>query len=109
MALSDSCADFMQAINAAADELALAVHHYSDPNSPIRYGPEIDALRRACVAVADAPYDPEANCRLFRLAESTMRYHDTPPGSTESSQREAELKNWSDFYRTLSRAIALRP
>jgi hypothetical protein len=92
MALSDICFDFLQAVSTAAEELAQGVHHYSDPEYLIRYGSEIDALRRACIAVKEAAYDPEAGARLLRLAASVMALHDTPPDIEEASSREAEMK-----------------
>jgi hypothetical protein len=52
--------EFMQA---TADALAAAVHHYAAPDHPISYGLEIDALRRACAAVKESPFDPEAGGR----------------------------------------------
>lgn len=92
MALSDSCFEFLSTIVTAADELSAEVHHYSAPDRPIQYGAEIDALRRACVALKEAPYDPEAGARLFRLAASVMTFHDTPPNSEEFSHRANEMK-----------------
>jgi hypothetical protein len=92
MALSDACFDFMQATADAADALARAVHQYSAPHSPIAYGVEIDALRRACAAVKDRPYDPQSGAELLGLAASVMVYHDTPPDTPEALHRETELK-----------------
>lgn len=91
MALSDACFEFLGAVSKAAHELADAAHWYSAPDNPLRYGEEIDALRRACMAMAEAPYDPEAGVRLLRLAASIMRYHDTPPGILSKPEREAEM------------------
>jgi hypothetical protein len=91
MALSDSCFEFLQAVAAAAAQLGRDAHHYSDPQNPLRYGPEIDALRRACVAAVDAPYDPEAGARVLRLAASVMRFHDTPSGTDRETSLQAEL------------------
>lgn len=91
MALSDACSDFLEAFGKAAHELAEGVHWYSAPDSPLRYGEEIDALRRACVAVSETPYDPEADAHLLRLVVSMMRYHDTPPGAPAATEREAEM------------------
>ena len=102
MALSDSCFEFLQTMGEAAGKLAKDVHRHSDPDNPIAYGAELDALRRACTAVAEAPYDPEAGSRLIRLAASVMRYHDTPPGTAEASQREGELKK---LVRLLEEAV----
>ena len=59
MALSDSCFDFMQATAEAAEALAADVYHHSAPDYPIPYGVEIDALRRACLAVKESPFDPQ--------------------------------------------------
>ena len=92
MALSDACFEFMQATADAADALATAVHHYSAPHSPIAYRVEIDALRRACAAVKDRPYDPQSGTELLRLAASVIVYHDTPPDTPEAVHRETELK-----------------
>jgi hypothetical protein len=90
--LSDVCFDFLQTTAAAAEVLATQVHHYSAPDGPFSYGAEIDALRRACLAVKQRPYDPEAAADLFRLAASVMRYHDTPPETAENIRRETEMK-----------------
>jgi Uncharacterized protein conserved in bacteria (DUF2321) len=92
MALSDSCFDFLQATAEAAEVLAEAVYHYSAPDYPIPYGTEIDALRRACLAVRQRPYDPEAAAELFRLAATVISFHDTPPDTPESAHRETEMK-----------------
>jgi hypothetical protein len=92
MALSDECFEFMRATAVAADALASAVHHYSAPDYPIAYGAEIDALRRACAAVKDMPYDPKSGPELLRLAASVMIYHDMPPDTPEAVHRETELK-----------------
>ena len=75
----------------AIDHLAEDVHRYSAPHNPIPYGPEIDALRRACLAASEAPYDPEAAARVMRLALSTMRFHDTPPGAAQQAERKTEM------------------
>jgi hypothetical protein len=80
MSLSDACSDFVGATTRAAEELGKFVHYYSAPDYPIAYGAEIDALRRACLAVKQSPpYDPEAFAGLFRLAVSVMTFHDAPP------------------------------
>jgi hypothetical protein len=92
MALSDSCFEFMQATADAAEALAAAVHHYAAPDCPIPYGVEIDALRRACAAVRERPYDPASGAELLRLAASVMIYHDTPPDTPEAVHRQTELK-----------------
>lgn len=91
MALSDACFEFLDAVSKAAHELADAAHYYSALDNSLRYGEEIDTLRRACIAVTDAPYSPEAGVRLLRLAASIMRYHDTPPGNLSEQEREAEM------------------
>jgi hypothetical protein len=92
VALSDSCFDFLEAVSHAARELADAAHWYSSPDNPLRYGEEVDGLRRACMDVVDSPYDPEAGARLLRLAASVMRYHDTPPGSPDLPEQQQEMK-----------------
>jgi hypothetical protein len=92
MALSDACFEFLHTIAGAAELLASEVHHYSAPNYPIQYGDEIDALRRACLAVRERPYDPEAGAELLRLAASVMTVHDALPGSPERRRRETEMK-----------------
>jgi hypothetical protein len=92
MALSDSCFEFMQATADAAEALAAAVHHYAAPGYPIPYGTEIDALRRACAAVKERPYDPASGAELLRLASSVMIFHDTPPDTPEHLHREVEMK-----------------
>ena len=92
MALSDSCFNFMQATAEAAEALAADVHHYAAPDYPIPYGVEIDALRRACLAVKESPYDPQRGAELLRLAASIMTYHDAPPEAPARLAREAEMK-----------------
>ena len=92
MALSDACFDFLNAVAEAAAELGRQAHHYSDPDYPIRYGVEVDALRHACMAAGEAPYDPEAAARALRLALSVMRYHDIPPVHEDwSEKKRAEM------------------
>src|SRR3954463_14690304 len=92
MALSDECWEFLHSVSEAAEKLARGVHYYSDPQYPIPYGSEIDALRQACAAVAQTPYDPEAGARLLRLAATAMAFHDTVPGSAEMFARGPEMK-----------------
>jgi hypothetical protein len=92
MALSDACFEFMQATADAAEALAAAVHHYASPDYPISYSVEIDALRRACAAVKESPYDPQLGAELLRLAASVMTFHDTPPDTPEALNREGEMK-----------------
>jgi hypothetical protein len=93
MSLSDACSDFLGATTKAAEELAEFVHYYSAPDYPIAYWSEIDALRRACLAVKQSPpYDPEAFAELFRLAASVMMFHGAPPDTEHSLHREAEMK-----------------
>src|SRR3954452_9628308 len=93
MALSDACFEFLETVASAAGELAQSAHHYSDPGGPFEYGTEVDALRRACKAFRDSPYDPEAGSRLIRLAGAILSYHDTPPSDSERLfRREAEMK-----------------
>ena len=89
MALSDACFEFLETVASAADELARGVHHYSDPEYPVRYGAEIDALRRACAGVKEAPYDPEAGARLIRLAASVMAFLDAVPDTEQARMRMA--------------------
>jgi hypothetical protein len=84
--------DFLRATADAAEVLAAAAHHYTAPDGPFTYGTEIDALRRACLAVRQRPYDPEAASELFRLAASIMTFHDTPLGTPESLRREEEMR-----------------
>ncbi len=91
MALSDSCFEFLEAFGVAAHKLAEEVHWYSAPDNPLRYGEEIDAMRRACLAVAEVPYDPEAAGRLLRLATSVMRHHDTHSGMAAAAERESAM------------------
>jgi uncharacterized protein DUF2321 len=92
MALSDACFEFMQATADAAEALAAAVHDYAAPDYPISYGVEIDALRRACAALKERPYDPAPGAELLRLAASVMTFHDTPPGTPDYSNRKVEMK-----------------
>ena len=91
MALSDSCFEFLEAFGTAARKLDEEIHWYSAPENPLRYGEEIDAMRRACMVVAEAPHDPEAGARLLRLVASVMRYHDAPPGAPAKTEREAAM------------------
>ncbi len=69
MGLSDVCFEFLEAVSTAADDLARGVHHYSDPESPIPYGSEIDALRQACAAA------PETQVASAREAEMKKLVH----------------------------------
>jgi hypothetical protein len=92
MALSDSCFEFLEAISLAANALSKQAHEYSDPDYPIRYGQEVDAVKRAAFEVAERPYDAKAVSRLVTLALKTSRFHDTPPGSECYAEREIELK-----------------
>ena len=73
MALSDSCFEFLNEVAQAADRLANEAHHYSAPDYPLRYGPEVDALKRAAVLYRDNPYDAEAGGRLLDLASAVGR------------------------------------
>jgi hypothetical protein len=98
MALSDSCFNFLNDVAQAADRLANDAHHYSSPNYPIQYGPEIDALRRTAAIVRDHPYDAEAGARLLKLASTIGRALDTAPGSPEL---EAKQKSVDDLIRSL--------
>jgi hypothetical protein len=106
MALSDSCFDFFEAVREAADALARDAHYYSAPDYPAQYGMEIDALRRACIAVRETPYDPQAGARLMRLAASVMTFHDTPPGNETWENRKGELDK---LVAALSRDLADHP
>jgi hypothetical protein len=91
MALSDACFEFLRAVAAAGQELAQAAHDYSDPDDPIPYGSEISALRLACRALAESPYDPEAGAQVLRLASAVMAYHDTAPGTAQAAIKRAEM------------------
>jgi hypothetical protein len=103
MALSDSCFDFLAAVSEAAGEFAKEAHHYSAPDYPIVYGPEIDALRRAAAIVRDHPYDAEAGARLLKLASTIGRALDTAPGSAELEARRQ--KEMEDLVLTLTAEI----
>lgn len=92
MALSDACFEFLRSVDTAAASLAEAVHHYSNPENPLTYGSEIDALRNACAAVRVAPFDPEAGALLLKLAASVMMFHDTCPREEIAGTREREMK-----------------
>jgi hypothetical protein len=91
MALSDACFEFLQSVAEAAERLGRDAHYYSAPDNPLDYGTEIDALRRACVAAAGAPYDPEAGARVLRLATAVMRYHDAVPDTDQSEHLRIEM------------------
>lgn len=93
MALSDACFEFLEAVSTAARELSQSVHWYSAPGYPLKYGDEIDALRRACAAVAERPYDAEAIARMTRLATTVMRYLDAPPDSPQLAEHRREMKS----------------
>ncbi len=92
MALSDACLEFLQAVDEAAGELAKAVHHYSAPDDLIQYGEEIDALRRACLALAESPSDAEKGAHLLRLAELVFWYHATLPKPPGPPERQAKVE-----------------
>jgi hypothetical protein len=78
-------------VAAAAGRLAEEAHHYSAPDYPVQYGPEIDALKRAAVLFKDHPYDAEAGGRLLDLASGVGRYLDTPPGAEELKERSTKV------------------
>ena len=65
--LSDACSTFLDEFERAAQKLVEAVHWYSSPDFGHVYGEEIDALRRACERVKEAPFDDEARIELLRL------------------------------------------
>jgi hypothetical protein len=92
MALSDSCFEFLNTVAEAAAQLSRDAHHYADPDYPISYGTETDALRHACkAAAAVAPFDPAAMARVVALAHSVMSYYDTPPDTELLQPRHAEM------------------
>jgi hypothetical protein len=91
MALSDSCFAFLNEVSQAAGRLANEAHHYSAPDYPIQYGPEIDALKRVAVMYRDHPYDTEVGAQLLDLASSVGRYLDTPPGAKELPERSTKV------------------
>src|SRR4051812_48948056 len=105
--LSDSCSEFLTTFGEAARKLATETHWYADPDSPFRYGQEIDALRRACVDVADDPQNVEAGASLLRLALLVMRFHDTPLGRPKLTGKS---RRWHsrDCFRRNSRQIRRR-
>src|SRR5947207_159607 len=91
MALSDSCFTFLNEVAQAAGRLANEAHHYSAPDYPIQYGPEIDALERMAVLFRDHPYDAAVGARLLDLASAVGRYLDTPPGAKELPERSTKV------------------
>jgi hypothetical protein len=91
MALSDSCFEFLEAVQEAASKLAEEAHHYSAPAFVSTYGTEVDALRRAAAIVAEHPYDHEAGSRLIRLAVKIGKYHDTVPGHPAEAENKKEM------------------
>jgi hypothetical protein len=91
VALSDVCAEFLFAFQRAAGSLAQGVHHCSAPDYPIRYGWEVDGLRKACADVQQEPFDPEAGARLLSLATAVMRFHDTDPANPAIEARKTEM------------------
>jgi hypothetical protein len=102
MALSDSCFDFLTKVSEAAGRFAVEAHHYSAPDYPIAYGPEIDALRRTAAIVRDHPYDAEAGARLLKLASRIGRALDTPPGFPETDAPKNEV---DELIRTLGAEV----
>ena len=79
MALSDACADFIQEIENAARKLAEAAHHYGAPGYPIKYGVEVDALKRLAANVAEQPYEPTGVGALVSIASKVGVYLDAHP------------------------------
>jgi hypothetical protein len=90
MALSDACYEFLGSVGTAARELAVAVEAYANPVFDYGEG-EIPALRRACLAAADAPWNAEAGAELLRLAAAVLAYHDAMPGAPGEAERRAEM------------------
>jgi hypothetical protein len=90
MALSDSCFNFLTDVAAAAGRLAEETH-YSVPDHPVQYGPEIDALKRAANLYRDHPYDAATGARLLDLASAVGRYLNTPPGVVELPERSSKV------------------
>lgn len=101
--LSDACFDFLTSFGEAARKLADDAHWYASPSNPLQYGKEIDALRRACMEVAEKPTDADAGAHLLRLAVSILRYHDTPPDAPEEVARKQEMMS---LVRTLQASLA---
>ena len=87
--MSDSCSDFLAAVEDAARKLAEDARHYSSP--PFRYGGEAEALRHAGTKGAAPRDDPDAVARFIRLAAAVMDYHDTPPHWPERQERRRAM------------------
>jgi Uncharacterized protein conserved in bacteria (DUF2321) len=79
------------------------VHHYSAPDYPIRYGGEIDALRRACAEVKDSPFNPEAGSNLLRIAAAVMTFQDAPPNT---AQRSAHQRKMNELVRLIQAELS---
>ncbi len=62
----------------AARKLAEEVHRYSAPDRPLRYGEEIDALRRACMQV-----------RKHELGQRAHDKHDAAEDAEDAEPRSA--------------------
>lgn len=105
MSLSDVCFDFLVSVSDAAEELAKGVHWYSQPGYPISYGEEIDALRRACLALTQSPYDGEKGAHLVRLAASVLRYHDTPPDVNKYESYKSHIEQLTQLLESSSESI----
>lgn len=96
MALSDACHEFCMKVREAAREFGAEVATYGG-DYPIHYGPELDALARACAHVPRNPVDRVQDFnRLLTLAFATLHYHDHPPGS----------EGWDVRKRVLLEAVA---
>jgi hypothetical protein len=86
--LSDARHEFLRMVTAAAARLQIDVEHYSGP--PFAYpAEEISELSRACEAVvssvSDAPWKPDAMLGLVMAAYLTLKQHDAPWISDEST------------------------
>jgi hypothetical protein len=64
----------------------------AQPDHPLEYGPEVDALRWAAAAVAKNPWDMDAGARLLRLAVSVQAYFDTHPLDPELESRMEKMR-----------------
>jgi hypothetical protein len=98
MSLSDACFDFTCKMVAAAQALEAAADYYVD--TPLKYGDEIVALRKACLDAQQTPWNADAAVMLIRLATSVMHYHDTPPSSPNELKRLAKMTQLIDLLKS---------
>jgi hypothetical protein len=92
MALSDSCAEFIQAIEEAARKLSEDAHHYGAPDYPIKYGLEVETLKRAAMEVVECPVNAPAVGALVAVAAKVGVYLDAHPDDPELERKRAAVE-----------------